>query len=143
MTTPSLLRRLASIIYDTLLCLALLMLSFLLPHILLSAFAHILTPPWLLKAHFFLILLIYFVGFWLHGGQTLAMKTWRIRLINNSGSTTEERLRPGQALLRYLAACFSLLFFGIGLLWALIDRDGQFLHDRIAGTKLILAQNNN
>jgi uncharacterized RDD family membrane protein YckC len=25
----------------------------------------------------------------------------------------------------------------VGLLWALVDRDRQFLHDRLAGTRLV------
>jgi uncharacterized RDD family membrane protein YckC len=78
-------------------------------------------------------LLFYFVWFWLHGGQTLPMKTWKMRVVNPDGST----LRPLQAVLRYLAAWPSILLFGIGILWALVDRDRQFLHDRIAGSRIV------
>jgi uncharacterized RDD family membrane protein YckC len=41
-----------------------------------------------------------------------------------------------------LRACLALagyLCLGITVLWALVDRDGQFLHDRIAGTRLVIA----
>jgi uncharacterized RDD family membrane protein YckC len=63
---------------------------------------------------------------WLRGGQTLAMRAWRIRLVD---------VTPRKALLRFALA---LLFVptGISLAWALIDKDGQFLHDRLAGTRL-------
>jgi uncharacterized RDD family membrane protein YckC len=44
-----------------------------------------------------------------------------------------------QAVLRYLAAWPSILLFGIGILWFLVDRDKQFLHDRIAGTRIVSA----
>jgi len=40
--------------------------------------------------------------------------------------------------LRYALAWPSVLLFGAGLLWALIDRDRQFLHDRLAGTCVVL-----
>ncbi|MBP7489923.1 MAG: RDD family protein, partial [Azospira sp.] len=59
--------------------------------------------------------------------------TWRIRLVNANGGG----IQPLQALLRYLLAWPSLGFFGAGLVWALFDRDGQFLHDRLAGTRLV------
>jgi len=42
-----------------------------------------------------------------------------------------------QAVLRYLIAWPSVLFFGIGLLWAIFDKDHLFLHDRLAGTKVV------
>jgi uncharacterized RDD family membrane protein YckC len=75
----------------------------------------------------------YFVPFWASGGQTLAMKTWRIRLVLAGGG------RPGVqvALRRYLLALFSLAMAGAGFLWALVDREGQFLHDRLSGTRIV------
>jgi len=69
----------------------------------------------------------YFLWCWLRGGQTLAMKTWRVRLVG---------VTPARALLRFLAALV-LVPTGVSLAWALLDRDGQFLHDRLAGTRLI------
>lgn len=127
------LRRLASMFYESLLVTAVLIFGWIFPHILLAAFAQAKAPAWLIQAHLFLLLLLYFAWFWLHGGQTLAMKTWKIRVANADGGP----VRPAQAVLRYMAAWFSLGVAGIGILWALVDRDGQFLHDRIAGTRLI------
>jgi len=79
------------------------------------------------------ILFAYFSAFWLRSGQTLAMKTWRIRLVDQHGG----RISFKQALLRFFIALFGLLLAGIGFWWALVDRDRQFLHDRIAGTRLV------
>ena len=73
---------------------------------------------------------VYFVWQWLRGGQTLAMKTWRLRLVSAGGGPLTHR----QAWLRYVAA---LGLFGVSFVWALFDREGQFLHDRIAGTRII------
>jgi uncharacterized RDD family membrane protein YckC len=71
----------------------------------------------------------YFLWCWLRGGQTLAMKAWRIRLVD---------VTPLKALLRF---CYSLFLVptAISMLWALFDRDRQFLHDRLAGTRLVEA----
>ncbi|MDR0736745.1 MAG: RDD family protein [Zoogloeaceae bacterium] len=133
MSSPSFLRCLAALAYESLLLLAVLAVGLLLPYILLGALAKVAAAPWVQRAHCFILLGAYFIGFWLHGGQTLAMRTWRLKLIDQGGG----RLRPMQALLRYLAAWPSVLFLGIGLLWRFVDPDKQFLHDRIAGTRLI------
>jgi len=79
------------------------------------------------------ILFAYFSAFWLRSGQTLAMKTWRIRLVQVNGDT----LTFKQAVLRFFLALLGLLLAGAGFWWALVDRDRQFLHDRIAGTRLV------
>jgi uncharacterized RDD family membrane protein YckC len=133
---PGIPRRLAGMCYELLLLSGVLAVTLILPHVLIAAFAHRLATATVLWAHLFLVLLVYFVGFWSRGGQTLAMKTWRIRLVTRQG----QPVRPAQALLRYLLCWPSLALCGIGVAWALLDRDGQFLHDRIAGTQLLMAQ---
>lgn len=127
----SLRRRLASLLYESLVVFSILLIGFLLPQIVLSGFGFN-APPRALWLHVFVLLMAYFVWCWLHGGQTLPMKTWKLKVCNADGSP----LRPAQAVLRYFAAWFSLAAFGIGFLWALFDRDGQFLHDRIAGSRI-------
>jgi len=62
------------------------------------------------------------------------MKTWRIRLVTRDGLA----LRPSRALLRYLLVWLTLALGGMGIVWALVDRDRQFLHDRLAGTRLVM-----
>ena len=131
-TTPSLTRRLASMLYESLVVFAVLLIGFLLPQIVLNAFG-LVMPARLLWLHVLVLLLLYFVWFWLHGGQTLPMKTWKLILVSNDGRP----LRPLQAVLRYLAAWPSILIGGLGIFWALFDKDKQFLHDRIAGTRII------
>jgi uncharacterized RDD family membrane protein YckC len=75
----------------------------------------------------------YFVFCWTHSGQTLPMETWRIRLVPNSGGKISLRI----AIHRYLLALITLGLCGFGFIWALFDRDHQFLHDRLAGTKIV------
>ncbi len=120
--------------YEILLLFGVLAALLVVPHVLIGALLHRLATPLVLQAHFFLILLLYFVWYWSNGGQTLAMKTWRIRLIGADGRP----VRPGQALLRFLLAWPSLGLLGMGILWMVLDQDRQFLHDRLAGTQLVL-----
>ena len=81
----------------------------------------------LLQAFLLALFAAYFLWCWLRGGQTLAMKAWGIRLVE---------VTPGKALLRFALA---LALFPVSIAWALFDRDRQFLHDRLAGTRLVRA----
>jgi uncharacterized RDD family membrane protein YckC len=74
------------------------------------------------------VLAAYFLWCWLRGGQTLAMRAWKIRLVD---------VTPGKAIARFVVAAALL---PLSILWALFDRDRQFLHDRLAGTRLIDAR---
>lgn len=78
---------------------------------------------------------IYFTWFWTHGGQTLAMQTWRMKLVSIDGM--DDRVTVQQAVKRYVMAVIGISFLGIGLWWAWFDRDRQFLHDRLAHTRII------
>jgi len=86
-------------------------------------------PRYVLQLFILVVFAAYFLWSWLRGGQTLAMKAWRIRLVD---------VTPAKAMLRFL---YGLLFVptGIAVVWAFFDRDRQFLHDRLAGTRLELA----
>ena len=86
--------------------------------------------------YLFLVLGIYFVACWSRRGRTLPMQTWKLRLIRGDGLP----IGGSQALLRYALAWPSLLFFGGGILWAFLDRDRQFLHDRLAGTRIVMSE---
>ena len=77
---------------------------------------------------------MYFVFSWVRTGQTLAMKTWRIKLESMVG----ESLSLNRATLRYVLATAGLMFFGAGFIWALFDREGLYLHDRLIGARLRL-----
>ena len=88
----------------------------------------------LFQVYLFLVLGIYFITCWSRGGQTLPMQTWRMRIVQRDGAPVS----VGRAALRYALAWISLLSFGAGFLWAWIDRDRQFLHDRLAGTRIVM-----
>jgi uncharacterized RDD family membrane protein YckC len=129
-------RRLASMIYEAFLLVGVLSVAFVLPHLLLGLTLKAATPGALLWLHVFVVLLAYFAWLWKRNGQTLAMQTWKIRLVAAGGGALTNR----QIVLRYMLAWPSLLLCGLGVLWALVDRDRQFLHDRLAGTRLVRLQ---
>lgn len=131
---PSLRRRLASMAYESLLLVGVLSVAFMLPNLVLGIGFDILLPGWVLLGHIAAVLGAYFVWYWRHGGQTLAMQTWNIRLTTSSGAPPS----LARLALRYVLAWPSIVYLGAGLLWALFDRDGQFLHDRLAGTRLVV-----
>jgi uncharacterized RDD family membrane protein YckC len=107
-----------------------------------------------LQAFLFVIFGIYFVWLW-SKGQTLAMKTWHIRVLDNAG----QPLSQTRALLRYLCSWLWFLpplvaswifefkggeaiviFLGWIAIWAILSRfhpRQQFWHDALAGTQLV------
>jgi uncharacterized RDD family membrane protein YckC len=119
--------------YESFLLLGVLSVAFVLPHLLIGMILKVAVPGPLLWLHIFIVLLLYFGWLWKRNGQTLAMQTWKIRLVSAHG----EPLTRRQVLQRYVLAWPSLLVCGIGIFWALVDRDQQFLHDRLAGTRLV------
>lgn len=125
-------RRLGSLCYEALLVVAILFLA---------AWIYLVIKPFLpatlehliFQAYLVTVCGIYFVYCWTHSGQTLPMKTWRIRIVAREGGALTRK----QATLRYLYALLSVALAGAGFLWAVVDRDRQYLHDRLAGTRIV------
>ena len=129
--TAGLWRRISAMIYESFLLLALLFIA----DYLFLALTHNSSSPLLkalLQAYLLLMMAGYFSWSWLRG-QTLAMKTWRIRVVSRECTS----LTLKQALLRFVLALILVPAFGISLIWALFDRDKQFLHDRLDDTRLV------
>lgn len=80
--------------------------------------------------------LVFFGWFWTHGGQTLGMRAWRLRLLSNDGSP----VTLAQSLIRYIGAMVSMLALGLGYLWILFDRRGLAWHDRLSNTRLVMVK---
>lgn len=120
-------------LYESLLVFGVAFLGFMAPNIALGMLAQTVLPPGMLMLHLIGVVATYFLWYWRRSGQTLAMQTWKIRLESAHGG------RPGwgQLILRFLLIWPSIIFLGAGILWALFDRDRQFLHDRLAGTRLV------
>ncbi|MEQ1882496.1 MAG: RDD family protein [Burkholderiales bacterium] len=84
------------------------------------------------QLYLFTVCGIYFVFCWVRGGQTLPMKTWRLKLVCRD----DKSLEVWRAVARYLAAVPGTVT-GLSLLWAFFDPQRQFLHDRLAGTRIV------
>ncbi len=130
---PGVARRLMSMLYEALVVLAVALFASL------AFFAAVNEPlsgsmRHVFQLYLFLVLGIYFVACWSRGGRTLPMQTWKMRVVRGDGLS----IGIGQAVLRYVLAWLSLVSLGAGFIWAFFDRDRQFLHDRLAGTRLVV-----
>jgi uncharacterized RDD family membrane protein YckC len=124
------LRRLGSLCYEAVLVVPVLFISAYLFLTLTQSLERQFLRP-LLQLWLVGILGIYFMYCWTRG-QTLAMKTWHIRLGLPDGS----RVPLWRASVRFAVALVGVLLTGVGFFWAAVDREHQFLHDRVAGTRL-------
>lgn len=152
---PSLRRRLAAFVYEGVLLFGVVMIGAWL-YDTLTQHRHALQGRTGLQVFLFLLLAIYFVWFWTHGGQTVAMKTWHIRLVDANGRAVGQARAfaryalawlwfvPALAAARYAGpasawAILALMAVGVVVyaLLALTNPQRQFLHDLICGTRLI------
>jgi uncharacterized RDD family membrane protein YckC len=137
-TPAGLMRRLAAMLYDTLLLVAIAMVAtgLLLP--LTGGEAITAESPPALKAAYRALLLgivFAFYGlFWTRRGQTLGMQSWRLRVEREDGGL----LGWNDVLRRLAAALLSLLPLGLGFLWVLFDPGKRAWHDRLSGTRVVL-----
>jgi len=158
--TPSLARRMSCFVYEATLLFGLALIpgvlgAFFLAH---TGQRHPLESDTALRLYALALYGVYFVWLWSRRGQTLAMQTWRIRLVTAGGALVS----PGRALARYVACCCawfgpatvlasalhwpparSLGAVGVGIagwaLLALLEPGRQFWHDRLCGTRLVKA----
>jgi uncharacterized RDD family membrane protein YckC len=154
---PGLKRRLACLAYECLLIMALL----LVPSALFTWLKAVIGASFwldkLLQLALLAVLFSYFGLSWVHGGQTVAMKAWRLKLETADGG----RLGWSQACVRFVvalllvvgvpvvaylgmgrsdpgAARIALLWCLVPFLWSYFDPQGQYLHDRLCGTRMRL-----
>lgn len=131
--TAGLARRLAALCYDALLLLALLFVATL-PWVLfargepLDPLAHVAYRGYLIGVSG-----LFFGWFWTHGGQTLGMRAWRLRLTGNDGGA----VKPRAAAIRFAVGLASLGLLGLGFWWALFGTRRTW-HDRAANTRVEL-----
>ncbi|RVU86185.1 RDD family protein [Leucothrix sargassi] len=88
------------------------------------------------KVFFVFVLFLFFVfygWFWTHGGQTLGMRAWKLKLVQNNGAPVTWT----QAFFRFCYALISWIPGGAGYLWMLIDKDKRTWHDKASRTHII------
>jgi uncharacterized RDD family membrane protein YckC len=160
---PTIKRRIALNLYEMLVLFGVLAFTFLVPHLIIGVLFEVTAPSAILMAHVYLVLAFYFMWYWTKTGQTLAMQTWRIQLVNADGAI----MKRSQALMRFaigslwlipaalllfiniklnpsmsMGGSVSIIFFSITLfLWplsAIFDRKNrQSIPDRWSGTRLV------
>jgi len=135
LTAPSFLRRLAAVFYDAILLIAVLFFAtaLLLPFNKGLAFTseQFFYPPYL-----FFISGLFYTWFWTHGGQTPGLRAWKMTVL----TFDQKPITWKQAILRYIAAILSWLFFGFGFLWIFFDKNQRSWHDRLSKTALFLTR---
>jgi uncharacterized RDD family membrane protein YckC len=163
-SSPGLMRRLAALLYDGVLLFGVLLLAaglVVVPYMSLvgGAFPN---HAWWFRAWLVAVVAGFYAYFWTHGGQTLGMSAWRLRLIRADGGNPNvaDALRRLVCTALYLAPAVALIRIGagreaqvltgwiwwavaigpaaLGLLWVSIDRDGLAWHDRWSRTRLVL-----
>ncbi|MBG4557036.1 RDD family protein [Pseudomonas aeruginosa] len=140
-----LIRRLAAMFYDFLLCVALMMVVTLVyqqgilrliygsDHLRELADRGALIGDPLLSTLLVFTLFGFFAKFWTHNGQTLGMQVWGLRVQNRDGSA----ISLLQALLRFMIAIASWLCLGLGFRWMLWDKDKRTWHDRYSESQVV------
>ena len=136
-TQPTgLIRRVLAIVYDLILLIAMLFLATIIATLLNHGKAIEPDNPYYI---FFVLSLLaisffYYSWFWTHGGQTLGMKTWKIRLQSRDN---KQAVSWQQSLIRAVTALVSCGAFGLGFLWALFNKKKHTWHDMASNTELI------
>jgi uncharacterized RDD family membrane protein YckC len=127
-------RRLAALCYDLLL-LAALAASFTL--LVLAVRLGRPVPPgtWWFPLCLLAIVAAFFSGFWAHGGQTLGMRAWRIRVVRDDGGA----LTWARAGARFASGLVAAAPAGLGLWWSLLDERKRGWHDRWTRTRVVRA----
>ena len=139
-----LVRRLAAMFYDFLLCTALLIVTAGAYKMIQMAIigearmrelteAGALDGDPLLSTVLLFVLFGFFAKFWTHGGQTLGMQVWGVRVQNADGTA----ISLWQALLRFVVSIASWLCLGLGFFWALIDKRQRGWHDIYSESHLV------
>jgi uncharacterized RDD family membrane protein YckC len=125
-------RRVAALCYDLLL-LAALVLSFTLLVVVVRLGTPVPPGTWWFPLSLLAIIVLFFCGFWVHGGQTLGMRAWRIRVVRDDGGA----LTWPRAAARFALGLVAAAPAGLGLWWGLFETGKRGWHDRWTGTRVV------
>ena len=128
----SLLRRFGAMLYDFFLLLTILFIASFLVVIPLK-----ITPEdpyfFLFQVYIFVVAFIFYAWFWTHNGQTLGMRTWKMKVVTENGNAVSW----GGSFVRYVVAIISWTVFGLGFLWSSWDKQHRTWHDIASKTRLV------
>ncbi|MGR9114833.1 MAG: RDD family protein [Gammaproteobacteria bacterium] len=127
--TAGFLRRLTAMLYDSLLLIAILFAATAaaLPFNHGEAFT---SNNYYYLAYLILVSFLFFGWFWTHGGQTLGLRSWKLKVL-----TVDQRpLTWRQAFIRFITAILSWTAIGLGFLWIFVDKNNRGWHDLLSNT---------
>lgn len=136
-------RRLAALLYDMFLVAAIWMLLGLVLQLIFGTDSNqvidgqVVTNPIVNNLLFTLMLassFSFYCWFWMRSGQTLGMLAWRLRADSLEGG----RLTLKQALVRFAVAWPGFFMLGAGYLWLYMDDQGDAVHDKLSGSKVVI-----
>ncbi|OQW73318.1 MAG: hypothetical protein BVN35_12525 [Proteobacteria bacterium ST_bin11] len=134
-SAPGFLRRLAAACYDAFLLLAVWFFAtaIALPFNAGQAFA---SDQFFFPLYLLIISFVFYGWFWTHGGQTLGLRAWKIKVCTPDGHCPDWR----QAGVRFIGALLSWACLGLGFFWCLVDKNGQCWHDYLSKTRLVFQE---
>lgn len=130
--SPGFFRYIGAVFYDFILLIAL---FFLATAIILplnqgeAIHSSIFFPFYLLTVSF-----IFYGWFWTHGGQTLGLQAWKLRVVNDQQSNISWK----QAFIRYITACCSWLALGLGILWRIVHKNNKTWQDLSSKSSIVI-----
>ncbi len=132
MRPATLRRRLAALFYDSLVLFAVL---FAATAVVVAANSNqaLAVHVWLYRGYLVAVSFLYFGWCWTHGGQTLGMRAWGLRV----QTVQHKALNWRQAALRFVVGVIAGLIAGIGFWFALWDKERRCLHDRLSATIVV------
>ena len=122
-------RRLGAMLYDSLLILALFILT---GFIWVPISGDVVTGP-LFQLTLIAEIIAFFGYFWRKQGETLGMRAWKIRVVDEAGALLSWK----QILLRLCIAPLSMAAFGMGYAWLYLGDNKQTWHDKVSGTFVV------
>ncbi len=131
---PSIGRRLASLIYDTFLLFGCSFIATI--PLVITTDSEKTTQGWPFTLYILTVCFLFLGYCWTHGGQTLGMKVWRIKVIQDDDSP----MTWHSAFTRFIAALANLALLGTGYLWIIFDPKKRALHDQLSHSLLVLEE---
>ncbi|MDZ4128869.1 MAG: RDD family protein [Hydrogenophaga sp.] len=133
---PGFFRQFAAMLYDFLLLVAILFVAtaLLLPFN--SGAAATDSQLWLYRLYLLSISFLFYGWFWTHGGQTLGLRAWKIKVL----TLDKQVISWPQAGLRFVCAVLSWMTLGCGFLWILIDKNKRSWHDHLSKTAVFFEE---
>lgn len=141
-TPVGIFRRSAAIIYDLFLLIAIILVAVSVFTIVVELIAgqsssgELLETPWIkitYQLYLLLVAALFYLWFWTHGGQTLGLKVWKLKVVDSELSGLDLKT-AGRRLFWTIVTCIP---FGVGYLWAFFNKERMTLYDRLSGTRLV------